>query len=293
MIRVGPCGWSHPDWEGRVYPRDKPPGFHPLAHLARYFDCIEVDSTFYAYPRRETVERWAQLVRERASFRFFAQLHRDFTHAPESDRAQWDANARAFREGLEPLQREKRLAGVLVQFPVSFLFGNVEVRRLGRIRELLDGLPLILEVRHESWFTPPALASVRGVGHSLAYVDLPPAWNHPPAWHEPTGPIGYVRLHGRNDGAGFRAEATRDERFDYLYGADEIELISRRAERVAELHDTTAVLTNNHTAGNSVANAFELLSRLRRARVAAPAEIVESFPRLAAVATIDGQRPLF
>lgn len=293
MIHVGPCGWSHPDWEGRVYPRDKPPGFHPLAHLARYFDCIEVDSTFYAYPRRENVQRWAELVREHPSFRFFAKLHRDFTQAPEREPATWEANARAYRDGLEPLRREKRLSGVLVEFPVSFLFGKVEVRRLGRIRELLDGLPLILEVRHESWFTPPALASIRGVGHSLAYVDLPAAWNHPPAWHEPTGPIGYVRLHGRNEHAWSRAEANHDERFDYLYGADEIELISRRAERVAALHDSTAVLTNNHRSGKAIANALELAARLRRARVAAPPEIVESFPGLASIATIDGQRPLF
>ena len=36
MIRVGPAGWSYADWEGPVYPREKPKGFHPLAFLARY-----------------------------------------------------------------------------------------------------------------------------------------------------------------------------------------------------------------------------------------------------------------
>ena len=30
MIRVGPAGWSYADWEGAVYPRRKPAGFHPL-----------------------------------------------------------------------------------------------------------------------------------------------------------------------------------------------------------------------------------------------------------------------
>ena len=33
MIKVGPAGWSYPDWEGLVYPRKKPRGFHPLWRL--------------------------------------------------------------------------------------------------------------------------------------------------------------------------------------------------------------------------------------------------------------------
>jgi uncharacterized protein YecE (DUF72 family) len=46
VIRVGPAGWSYPDWEGRVYPRPRPAGFHPLAFIARYVDCVEVNSSF-------------------------------------------------------------------------------------------------------------------------------------------------------------------------------------------------------------------------------------------------------
>jgi uncharacterized protein YecE (DUF72 family) len=34
MIRVGPAGWSYKDWEGIVYPAEKPRGFDPLAYLA-------------------------------------------------------------------------------------------------------------------------------------------------------------------------------------------------------------------------------------------------------------------
>ena len=30
MIRVGPSGWSYPEWEGPVYPGAKPRGYHPL-----------------------------------------------------------------------------------------------------------------------------------------------------------------------------------------------------------------------------------------------------------------------
>jgi uncharacterized protein YecE (DUF72 family) len=49
-IRIGPAGWSSPDWEGQVYPKPKPRGFDPLAYLAQYFDTIEINSTFSRIP---------------------------------------------------------------------------------------------------------------------------------------------------------------------------------------------------------------------------------------------------
>jgi uncharacterized protein YecE (DUF72 family) len=299
MIRVGPAGWAYADWEGRVYPAHRPPGFHPLRHLARYFDGIEIDSSFYAPPRAEHAARWVQLVESHATFRFWMKLHRDFTHGAfahepvESESTAWDAHAAVFRDGIEPIVRARRLEALLAQFPVTFLYGKNEIRRLGRLRALFDGLPLVLEVRHESWFSRPALDTVRGLGWSLAHVDMPAAWNHPPDRHAPTGPIGYLRLHGRNSAQWFREGAERDDRYDYLYGAAELDQIARRAERIAAEHDTTAVVTNNHFAGQAVANALELLHILRGEPVPAPAEIVECFPRLRAAVRIEGQQPLF
>lgn len=294
-IRVGPAGWSYPDWEGRVYPAHKPHGFHPLAHLARFFDCIEINSSFYAMPRREHAERWVQLVADRPSFRFLAKLNRDFTHETEKhdDPAGWETKARVFLDGIEPLVRARKLTALLVQFPIGFLHGKNEVRRLGRLRALFPDVPLVAELRHESWFTPPALATVRGLSFSLAYIDLPPAWNHPPLWHEPTGPIGYVRLHGRNAVQWFRHGSERDEKYDYLYSTGELDEVARRVLRVAERHDQSAVIMNNHFSGKAVANALELLFLLQGTPPAAPLEVVESFPHLSRITRVVGQERLF
>lgn len=294
-IRVGPAGWSYPDWEGRVYPAHKPHGFHALAHLARFFDCIEVNSSFYAMPRREHAARWVELVADKPAFRFQVKLNREFTHVPETpdDLSAWEQRAHEFKTGIEPLVRAKKLSAVLVQFPVSFLHGKSEVRRLGRIHALFAELPLVLEVRHESWFTPPALATLRGLSYSLAYVDLPPAWNHPPAWHAPTGPLGYLRLHGRNTANWFRHEAERDDKYDYLYDRAELAGLAEKARRIASEHDEAIVITNNHFAGQAVANGIELLFLLTGAAVSAPAELVDAYPHLAAFTRDDGQRRLF
>jgi uncharacterized protein YecE (DUF72 family) len=297
VIRVGPAGWSYPDWEGRVYPPHKPHGFHALPYLARYFDTIEINSTFYALPSAKITERWVQLVAEHERFRFFAKLTRDFTHMPEpgeDDRGdEWEAKARAFRAGIDPLVRARRLSGLLVQFPISFLHGKSEVRRLGRLRALFHDVPLLLEVRHQSWFERPAIDQVRGLSYSLAYIDLPSAWNHPPPWHEPTGPLGYLRLHGRNSQQWFRGDTERDDKYDYLYGPQEMEALAQKSRRIASVHDETAVITNNHFSGQAVANAIDLMFLLQGGPVLAPAEIVDSYPHLRPRTRVEGQRSLF
>lgn len=283
MIRVGPAGWSYRDWAGVVYPRRKPRGFHPLPYLARFLQCLEINSTFYAPPRAELCERWVRLLGPHDDFLLTAKLHRDFTHRLRADsRGELEADAERFLEGLEPLARAHRLAALLVQFPHSFHHGDEELRHLGRLQGLFGRHPLVLEVRHASWFRRRAWNQISGLGYSLAHIDLPAARDHPPAWHEPTGPIGYLRLHGRNDATWFARDVGRDARYDYLYSPEELEGVTARARRIAGLHDQTFVVTNNHFEGQAVANALEILSSLRGSVVDGPAELVARFPRLAA-----------
>src|SRR5260370_7369067 len=47
VIRVGPAGWSYPDWSGYVYPSRRTNGFHEAAYLAAFFDTIEINTSFY------------------------------------------------------------------------------------------------------------------------------------------------------------------------------------------------------------------------------------------------------
>lgn len=293
MIRVGPAGWSYADWEGIVYPRSKPAGFHPLAHLVPFIDCVEINSSFYALPRADYAARWAEIAAARADFRFLVKLLRDFTHGPLPPPEECERLAQAFLRGIEPLQRSKKLAALLIQFPQSFLYGPVEVRRLGTIAGLFRSLPLAIELRNVSWFEPPALDTVRGLGMSLIHIDLPSAWNHPPDWFEPTGPIGYLRLHGRNAGEWFRSGAGRDDRYDYLYSKPELSQLAEKARRLAAQHDETFVVTNNHFEGQAVANAIELKAEFGTVRPSAPPGLVERFPRLADVVRVEGQQRLF
>lgn len=294
MTRVGSAGWSYPDWEGRVYPDHKPPGFHPLAWMARWFDLVEIDASFYATPRAEHAQRWVQLAAAREDFRFSAKLLKEFTHAPEpNDPATWLRLVEEFRAGLEPIWKARRLWCLLAQFPASYQATPSNLRRIGKLKVLFDPWPLTVELRHRSWFEPPLLDSLRGLGVTVAHIDLPPSWSHPPAWFQPFSPRGYLRLHGRNEATWFRQGVGRDARYDYLYGPAELDELHQRAARIAGEVDELAVVTNNHFRGAAVANALELSSRLRAGPVAGPGEIVAAYPQLAARVRVEGQQQLF
>jgi uncharacterized protein YecE (DUF72 family) len=299
MIRVGPAGWSYPDWEGRVYPRKKPAGFHPLRQLARWFDCVEVNSSFYAVPSARNCAHWAELVQERPRFRFTAKLQQIFTHEPlAEDASERDAAVRAFHAGLQPLDDAKRLAAVLVQFPRSFRRSPESEARLRWIAETFGGWPLVLELRQRSWFAPEPLALVRALGYTLCGIDLPEGAERPSEAElagEPLRPrpLSYLRLHGRNAAAWFDPRAGRDQKYDYLYAPDELREIVRATRRLAQGADETYVITNNHFSGKAVANALEILAELGGGPVLGPVELLDAFPRLRASVRADGQDSLF
>ena len=294
MIRVGPAGWSYRDWEGIVYPRRRGRGFHPLRHLSKYFTCVEINSTFYATPRADYAELWLAQVVDRSAFLFSVKLQDVFTHEPlATDGKELDQQVRAFLDGIEPLRRTGRLACLLVQFPLSFHRAPRNESRLELLERLFGHLPLVLEVRHRSWFETEALEMIERTGYSLAHIDLPAAADHPPANAPQIGTIGYLRLHGRNRTSWFDPHAGRDRRYDYLYDPQEIDEIVERTRRISEGVDETLVITNNHYGGKAVVNAFEILARLEGKPVAAPPEILEAFPRLGAAVETDGERGLY
>src|ERR1700687_3137601 len=79
-IRVGPAGWSYPDWAGYVYPSPRPKGFHPATYLAQFFDTIEINTSFYAPIRPDHARQWLDRVSANPRFLFTAKLWQKFTH---------------------------------------------------------------------------------------------------------------------------------------------------------------------------------------------------------------------
>jgi uncharacterized protein YecE (DUF72 family) len=99
MIRIGPAGWSYPDWRGIVYPRRRAKGFHEITYLAEYFDTLELNVSFYRPITAKTAEDWLEKLEQNSNFRFTAKLWRGFTH----ERKATSDDERIVKEGFAPL----------------------------------------------------------------------------------------------------------------------------------------------------------------------------------------------
>ena len=275
MIRVGPAGWAYEDWNGIVYPKPRPRGFDPLTHLAAYFDTVEVNSTFYRPATADTARKWVARVADNARFRFTAKAWQRFTHA--RDEALTRADVAAAREALDPLHDAGRLGAVLLQFPWSFKRDDDARAWLDDATRALADFPLALEVRHASWNVPAFYRELAGRGIGFVNIDQPLFARSLGPSATATAPVGYVRLHGRNYEDWFREGATVEERYDYLYSADELLPWADRARQIAATAADVYVVTNNHFEGKAVANAATLRAMVDGTAPSAPAGVAARY----------------
>jgi uncharacterized protein YecE (DUF72 family) len=267
-ILVGSAGWSYKDWAGKVYPDPPPPGFDPLEYLARYLPVIEVNSSFYRPPAAAMSEAWARRTPE--SFVFTVKAWERFTH----DRERFtEADARLFQEGIAPLLAAGKLGAILLQYPWFFRDGPEARDRVRRAADALRGwAPLVIELRHASWLD--ALDFVRAQELNFCNIDQPASSTAITGTRIVTGPVAYVRLHGRNAKAWFDKNAGVNEKYDYLYSREELRLWE---EAVREMEaEKTFLILNNHFQGKGIANAFMLLRALGK-EASPPPAVLETY----------------
>jgi uncharacterized protein YecE (DUF72 family) len=278
-VRVGPAGWQYADWSGVVYPTPRPAGFDALAYLSSYFDLIEINSTFYRVPSRETCASWAQRVSHRDDFGFSAKLPQTFTHGAEVPD---DAAIDAFKRAVAPLHDEGRLVCLLAQFPWSFKDTVSSRDRIQLLHERFLPLPLVVELRHGGWAERGAWDFLAGTGITICGIDQPLIGRSLRPFRHLAGSAGvYFRLHGRNARNWFARDAGRDARYDYHYSSEELQPWAEAIVRAAAAGPSVSVVLNNHFRGQAPANAFELMAMLSGERVPAPAPLRKAFPRLA------------
>lgn len=140
---LGCPSWNEPAWRGSFYPADLRPA-DTLSHYAATFNAVEGNTTFYARPAPQTVQRWAEQMP--AHFRFCAKLPRDISH--NGDLRDHLAATTDFLQLLAPLG--ERVAPLWLQLPASF-----GPSRLGELLAWLDefsGRAIAVELRHSAFF---------------------------------------------------------------------------------------------------------------------------------------------
>jgi uncharacterized protein YecE (DUF72 family) len=268
-IRVGTASWTDhepfypPDYEKASMKARR------IEFYARYFNMVEVDSTFYHLQPQHNFAMWAErtpddFVLDVKAYGELTWHHRDEQGAAITPSAETFAR---FGEMVQPLRDAGKLGALLFQFPPWFTYEAERLEYFGTVRELLPQDTIAVEFRHRSWVegahadeTRAALADNR-----LAYcaVDEPQigSGSVPPVVLLTDERFAMVRFHGRNRRMwyGKNLQSSRD-RFDYLYPRDELAPWAERVQRIAERIPGGQVhlVANNNAHNYAILNAFDL-----------------------------------
>jgi len=136
--------WSRPEWKGSLLPtRTRPTDF--LAGYARVFNTVEGNTTFYALPRPDVVERWKESTPP--DFRFCFKFPRSISHDRKLENT--TELTREFFQRIAPL--EERIGPIQLQLSADF--GH---NRWPQLQQFLLQLPsdfrYAVEVRNLAYF---------------------------------------------------------------------------------------------------------------------------------------------
>ena len=273
MIYVGTSGYSFRSWRGVFYPRRLPAG-EALRYYCRHFGALELNTSFYNDRPAAAAGRLA--AGTPPGHAVAVKLHHSFTHtarpqqtvgsrpaSPHHQAPAREVSLGQFLECLAPLRAAGKLAAVLAQFPQSFVNSEPHRAHLAALAEQLAADGLVVEFRHRSWATDSVLDWLRSLGVSYCCVDEPHLPELMPPLVAVTGPIGYVRLHGRNAATWYRA-GERQDRYDYLYTEEELGYWVEAVRRMHAEVERVFLFTNNCYTGKAVINArmFQKLLQL-------------------------------
>ena len=184
---LGTIGFSYKDWIGGFYP----PGAQQheyLPYYAKFFNSVELDTTFHSAPRIETVQSWHNSTP--TLFNFCLKTPRLITHEMGLKGAQGIMNE--FLDSLYPLQ--DKLGPILIQLPPGFTQENILI-----LSEFLEALPGLyryaVEFRHPSWFNDRTTELLAQYQVCWVSIDFP----HIPKKIIPTTDFIYIRWIGINN----------------------------------------------------------------------------------------------
>jgi uncharacterized protein YecE (DUF72 family) len=249
-LLVGTSGYSYADWKGPFYPASCRQE-EMLGLYAARFDTVELNFSYYRQPTAKQLSGISDAAAAvNPAFTFSVKAYKGITHEVA---AGWEEEAAIFREAAEALRERGRLAAVLLQFPFSFHYTADNRRHLDRALRLLAPLPCACEFRSREWFIERVYDGLRARGAALAAVDEPQLDGLPPPLAIPTGPLGYIRFHGRNAANWWRGDNA--SRYDYLYSDEELRGWLPKAAELARAATTVVAYFNNHWNGQAAANA--------------------------------------
>jgi uncharacterized protein YecE (DUF72 family) len=204
-----------------------------LEYYSNIFDTVEINNTFYRFPRENALKTWKDTVEK--NFQFTLKGHRYVTHRKKLKEA--SESVRDF-ELLAKLLK-KNLGCVLWQLPPN-LHRNDE--KLEKFCQTLDPtLKNVLEFRHDSWYDEEVYEILRKNKIIFSSISSPEF----PDDLITTSKIGYLRFHG-----------TGKDWYDHLYSETELQEWHKKIKdsRLKEIY----IYFNNDIHAHAPENARQL-----------------------------------
>lgn len=237
-IYIGCSGFNYKEWKSIFYPVDMPQDSW-LKYYAGHFNSVEINNTFYSFPKKENLQKWNKETPD--DFRFSIKANRFFTHLKKLKTD--DVFLQRLDEFNETLNSAKEKVGcILWQLP-----GNLH-KNISKISSFCSKLDRdvnnVIEFRHESWFDEAVYKVLRDENITFCMISAP---NGLPDYTAVTGKTAYLRFHGK------------DTWYDYLYSDSELEEWRKRIENLNGI-ERIYIYFNNDKHGNAVKNASKLNS---------------------------------
>ncbi|OLB70848.1 hypothetical protein AUI06_05745 [archaeon 13_2_20CM_2_52_21] len=239
---LGTSGWSYAEWVAVFYPTSTE---SKLGFYSKIFPTVEIDSTFYAFPKEGMVIGWDRYSPR--NFVFNAKLPQTITHERLEELGKpIEEELDKFANLMLPLNNSGKLGCLLIQLPPRYKYDS------NHLEEFLSLLPhsfkYALEFRHKSWLREETWKILSKYNVAYTIVDEPLL---PPEVHV-TADFAYIRWHGRGQRPWYDYHYTEKELSDWVPKVKEVEGSVK----------TTYGYFNNHFHGYAVENALSILKML-------------------------------
>jgi uncharacterized protein YecE (DUF72 family) len=181
---VGCSGFYYKHWKETFYPKGLPQR-QWFEFYCESFNTVELNVTFYRYPKLEALQGWYK--RSPEGFRFTVKAPRLITHYKKFNNARREAND---FYNLASSGLAEKLGTVLFQLPPNLSYSEANLANV--IATLDPAFSNVLEFRHDSWWNEKVynvLKEHKICFCSISYPDLPDQVIK-------SVPVLYYRFHG-------------------------------------------------------------------------------------------------
>ena len=235
-ISIGLAGFFYKDWIGNFYPKNLENNKY-LEYYSKFFDIIEINSTFYNLPSEGTVLNWKNQVPD--NFRFIIKIWKKITHEFNES----DISSRVILFFNRMANLKEKIAAFLIQFPPWFKYSDKNLKQLMFIlNEFPPNYNYIIELRDDSWFKLNILSKfIDGSKKILGTTYIPQLT----PFYLANQKTYYIRLIGNRELTLFnRIQREQTDAISNLY--KEIQKLKNNS-KVHEIF----IIVNNHFQGNA------------------------------------------